>query len=50
MARTGRRASQAITIQTVAEQAGVSAMTVSNVLNNSPRVRESTRKSTGRLL
>ena len=45
MARSGRRASQAITIQTVAQHAGVSAMTVSNVLNNSPRVRESTRES-----
>ncbi|MGW8202313.1 LacI family DNA-binding transcriptional regulator [Sphingomonas bisphenolicum] len=44
MARSGRRASQAITIQTVAERAGVSAMTVSNVLNNSPRVRDSTRE------
>jgi len=43
MARSGRRASQAITIQTVADRAGVSAMTVSNVLNNSPRVRDSTR-------
>ncbi len=45
MARSGRRASQAITIQTVAERAGVSAMTVSNVLNNSPRVRDSTREA-----
>lgn len=43
MARSGRRASQAITIQTVADHAGVSAMTVSNVLNNSPKVRQSTR-------
>ena len=43
MARLGRRTSQAITIQTVAERAGVSAMTVSNVLNNSPRVRQTTR-------
>ncbi|MCI4591704.1 LacI family DNA-binding transcriptional regulator [Sphingobium sp. BYY-5] len=44
MARPGRRASQAITIQTVADRAGVSAMTVSNVLNNSLKVRETTRE------
>jgi LacI family transcriptional regulator len=43
MARPGRRASQAITIQTVADRAGVSTMTVSNVLNNSHKVKESTR-------
>jgi LacI family transcriptional regulator len=45
MARSGRRASQAITIQTVADHAGVSAMTVSNVLNNSPKVKHSTREA-----
>ncbi|MGK2909785.1 MAG: LacI family DNA-binding transcriptional regulator [Sphingobium sp.] len=45
MARSGRRASQTITIQTVAERAGVSAMTVSNVLNNSTKVREITREA-----
>ncbi|MBG6117392.1 MULTISPECIES: LacI family DNA-binding transcriptional regulator [unclassified Sphingobium] len=43
MARQGRRASQAITIQTVADHAGVSAMTVSNVLNHRATVREETR-------
>lgn len=44
MSRASRRASQAITIQTVAERAGVSTMTVSNVLNNRSKVRESTRE------
>ncbi|WP_196221834.1 LacI family DNA-binding transcriptional regulator [Sphingobium sp. CAP-1] len=44
MARPGRRTSQAITIQTVAQRAGVSTMTVSNVLNNSHKVKESTRE------
>lgn len=43
MARSGRRANQAITIQTVANHAGVSPMTVSNVLNNSSKVRQSKR-------
>ncbi|WIW90633.1 LacI family DNA-binding transcriptional regulator (plasmid) [Sphingobium sp. V4] len=44
MARPGRRSSQAVTIQTVADRAGVSTMTVSNVLNNSHKVREKTRE------
>ena len=45
MARAARKTSQAITIQTVAERAGVSAMTVSNVLNNRSTVREVTREA-----
>lgn len=45
MSRATRRASQSVTIQTVAERAGVSAMTVSNVLNNRRNVRESTREA-----
>jgi len=43
LAKSPRRKSQAITIETVARAAGVSAMTVSNVLNNSKPVREATR-------
>ena len=43
MSRTGRRASQAVTIETVARAAGVSPMTVSNVLNQRPNVRPATR-------
>lgn len=42
--RANRRASQAVTINTVAQRAGVSAMTVSNVLNNRQNVREATRE------
>ncbi|MBC2665408.1 LacI family DNA-binding transcriptional regulator [Novosphingobium flavum] len=45
MSRGGRRSSQAVTIQTVAERAGVSMMTVSNVLNNRRNVREQTREA-----
>jgi len=43
MAGSGRRGSQAITMQAVAERAGVSIMTVSNVLGNKPNVRQATR-------
>lgn len=43
MTRASRRATQSITIDTVAQAAGVSSMTVSNVLNNRPNVRSSTR-------
>lgn len=43
MAGSGRRGSQAITMQAVAERAGVSIMTVSNVLGNKQNVRQSTR-------
>lgn len=43
MARNSRRASQAVNIQAVAERAGVSAMTVSNVISGRRKVRESTR-------
>ena len=45
MSRATRRASQSVTIQTVAERAGVSAMTVSNVLNNRHNVRATTREA-----
>lgn len=45
MARGARKKSQSITIETVARLAGVSAMTVSNVLNNSKPVREATREA-----
>lgn len=41
--RAARRASQTVTIQTVADRVGVSAMTVSNVLNNRRNVRSETR-------
>ena len=40
-----RRPSKTITIKTVAELAGVSPMSVSNVLNNRHKVRESTRQA-----
>lgn len=45
MARGARKKSQSITIETVARLAGVSAMTVSNVLNNAKPVREATREA-----
>lgn len=45
MSRATRRASQSITIETVATRAGVSAMTVSNVLNNRRSVRPATREA-----
>ena len=45
MSRSSRKGSQSITIQTVAERAGVSTMTVSNVLNNRKPVREGTRRA-----
>lgn len=45
MARGTRKKSQSITIDTVAERAGVSAMTVSNVLNNAKPVRVATREA-----
>ncbi|RZF63428.1 LacI family transcriptional regulator [Sphingomonas populi] len=41
--RSSRRSSQAITMGMVAERAGVSPMTVSNIINNRKRVLESTR-------
>lgn len=44
MARASRKKSQAVTIDAVARHAGVSAMTVSNVLNNTKSVRETTRE------
>lgn len=44
MARTQRRSQQAVTIQAVAQRAGVSAMTVSNVVNGTKRVRDDTRR------
>jgi LacI family transcriptional regulator len=43
MARAQRRSGQAITLQTVAERAGVSPMTVSNVINGTKKMREETR-------
>lgn len=45
MARGVRKKSQSITIETVARRAGVSAMTVSNVLNNAKPVRDATREA-----
>lgn len=45
MARGTRRANQGVNIQAVAERAGVSAMTVSNVINDRRKVRESTREA-----
>jgi len=43
MARAARRANQGVNIQAVAERAGVSAMTVSNVVSGRRKVREATR-------
>ena len=43
--RASRRSSSGVTIQAVAERAGVSAMSVSNVLNGRKKVQESTRKA-----
>ena len=45
VSRATRRASQSVTIQTVADRAGVSAMTVSNVLNDRRNVRAATREA-----
>jgi len=45
VSRATRRASQSVTIQTVADLAGVSAMTVSNVLNDRRNVRAVTREA-----
>lgn len=45
MARASRRANQGVNIQAVADRAGVSAMTVSNVINGRRKVRESTREA-----
>ncbi|MFT3966174.1 MAG: LacI family DNA-binding transcriptional regulator [Sphingobium sp.] len=45
MARGQRRSGQAVTIQTVAERAGVSPMTVSNVINGTKKMREETRQA-----
>ena len=42
-ARSRRKVGQAVTIQAVATQANVSAMTVSHVLNGTKRVRDETR-------
>lgn len=41
--KRGSRGTQAVTMAMVAERAGVSAMTVSNVLNGSPKVQEANR-------
>lgn len=43
MARSARRRGNAVTIQAVAEHAGVSAMTVSNVINETGKVGDATR-------
>lgn len=43
MARSTRRRGQAVTIQAVAERAGVSAMTVSNVINGAGKASDATR-------
>jgi LacI family transcriptional regulator len=43
MARIGRRRRQAVTIQSVADHVGVSAMTVSNVINSTGKVGAETR-------
>lgn len=45
MARASRRANQGVNIQAVAERAGVSAMTVSNVVSGRRKVRETTREA-----
>jgi LacI family transcriptional regulator len=45
MARASRRANQGVNIQAVADHAGVSAMTVSNVINGRRKVRETTREA-----
>lgn len=45
MARSSRRAGHGVTIQAVAELAGVSAMTVSNVISGRHKVREATREA-----
>jgi len=45
MGRAARRSSRAVTIAMVAERAGVSAMTVSNVLNGQKRVNEAKRSA-----
>jgi len=52
MARSPRRSGSAVTIRTVAERAGVSAMTVSNVLNGKPvsaATEEAVREAVGAL-
>ncbi|MFC3440802.1 LacI family DNA-binding transcriptional regulator [Sphingobium rhizovicinum] len=43
MARTPRKSGQAVTMQAVADRAGVSAMTVSHVINGTKKLREETR-------
>jgi LacI family transcriptional regulator len=45
MARSARRGSQAVTIQAVAERAGVSTMTVSNVVRGGGKMSEDTRQT-----
>ena len=45
MNRVSRRSRGSVTIQHVAQTAGVSAMTVSRVINGEPNVRDSTRKA-----